>query len=188
MTLFLILLNFILFQTIILILQDEYPAIFGKAFIAMMHSGNKLEKPSYFKFSRTVFLYILVGFIVGIIFLHPASMFISDFSGHNSHLHWDAFKMSFSPHHVSMSIFFGILGSLVGLFFYYMNMKIMLLSYQIKLLEGLLPICSYCKKIHTEKGDWMVVENYISNHSNVKFTHGMCPDCFDKQVSELNEM
>jgi len=53
---------------------------------------------------------------------------------------------------------------------------------QIKKLQGLLPICSYCKKIRDDGNYWHQVEEYLSNHSDVKFSHGICPHCFDKEM------
>ena len=48
---------------------------------------------------------------------------------------------------------------------------------EVKLLEGLLPICASCKKIRDEKNDWQQLEVYITKHSEASFTHGVCPDC-----------
>jgi len=50
----------------------------------------------------------------------------------------------------------------------------------VKLLSGLLPICSNCKKIRDDKGYWSQVESYIQKHSEAEFSHSMCPDCFKK--------
>lgn len=47
----------------------------------------------------------------------------------------------------------------------------------IKVLRGLLPICSYCKKIRDDEGYWQQVERYIAARSNAGFSHGVCPDC-----------
>jgi len=47
----------------------------------------------------------------------------------------------------------------------------------IKELKGMLPICANCKKIRNDKGYWQFVEEYISEHTDATFTHGMCPDC-----------
>ncbi|GEM_PF-5829231 len=47
----------------------------------------------------------------------------------------------------------------------------------VKTLGGLLPICSHCKKIRDDKGYWNQIELFIRDHSNAKFTHGMCPEC-----------
>ena len=46
-----------------------------------------------------------------------------------------------------------------------------------KKLSGLLPICSSCKKIRDDKGDWNQIEGFIQDHSEAEFTHGICPDC-----------
>ncbi|MEI7729213.1 MAG: response regulator, partial [Verrucomicrobiota bacterium] len=58
---------------------------------------------------------------------------------------------------------------------------------KVKLLSGLLPICSGCKKIRDDKGYWNGVESYVSKHSEATFTHGLCPDCTKKYFPELEE-
>jgi PAS domain-containing protein len=50
----------------------------------------------------------------------------------------------------------------------------------IKTLKGLIPICASCKKIRTDQGFWQQVEVYIREHSDVEFSHGLCPDCLKK--------
>jgi AmiR/NasT family two-component response regulator len=45
------------------------------------------------------------------------------------------------------------------------------------ILEGFLPICASCKKVRDDQGYWQQVEAYISQHSNIQFSHGICPDC-----------
>jgi GAF domain-containing protein len=47
----------------------------------------------------------------------------------------------------------------------------------IKLLGGLLPICAWCKKIRDENGTWTLIEEYIQQHSEADFSHGICPEC-----------
>jgi DNA-binding response OmpR family regulator len=60
---------------------------------------------------------------------------------------------------------------------------------QVKQLQGLLPICSYCKKIRGDNNYWQQVERYISQHSEAQFSHGICPDCFEEFVRpELNTL
>ena len=49
-------------------------------------------------------------------------------------------------------------------------------------MQGLLPICCYCKKIRDDHNYWQQVETYISAHSDTRFSHGICPECFDKVV------
>jgi hypothetical protein len=48
---------------------------------------------------------------------------------------------------------------------------------KVKALSGLLPICAKCKKIRDDKGYWNQIEEYIRDHSDANFTHGICPDC-----------
>jgi hypothetical protein len=55
---------------------------------------------------------------------------------------------------------------------------------QVQVLKGLLPICASCKKIRDDKGYWQSVENYISTHSEVKFSHDICPECMKKLYPE----
>ncbi|MCI5125122.1 MAG: GAF domain-containing protein [Candidatus Electrothrix sp. AR5] len=48
---------------------------------------------------------------------------------------------------------------------------------EIKVLRGIVPICSFCKKIRDTEGEWSEVESYISKHSEAQLSHGFCPDC-----------
>jgi DNA-binding response OmpR family regulator len=50
---------------------------------------------------------------------------------------------------------------------------------RVKLLQGLLPICSYCKKIRNDRNYWEQVDAYVASHSEAQFSHGVCPDCFE---------
>ena len=59
------------------------------------------------------------------------------------------------------------------------------LSRQVSLLEGLLPICSYCKKIRDQKDQWQVMEKYIMDRSAATFTHGICPDCMREHFGDM---
>jgi hypothetical protein len=51
---------------------------------------------------------------------------------------------------------------------------------QVKRLEGIIPICMYCKKIRDDKKSWHQLEQYISEHSDAMFSHGVCPECSEK--------
>ena len=55
---------------------------------------------------------------------------------------------------------------------------------EVKTLSGLLPICASCKKIRDDKGYWNQIEAYIHEHSDVTFSHGICPDCTQKLYPE----
>jgi DNA-binding response OmpR family regulator len=56
----------------------------------------------------------------------------------------------------------------------------------VKQLKGLLPICSYCKRIRTDEDYWQQLEGYISEHSDAQFSHGICPGCFDHASKEFD--
>ena len=53
---------------------------------------------------------------------------------------------------------------------------------EVKELRGLLPICSWCKNIRDDSGNWEKLESYLSRNSRVTFTHGLCPKCLDEQL------
>jgi hypothetical protein len=55
----------------------------------------------------------------------------------------------------------------------------------VKMLSGMLPICASCKNIRDDEGYWHQVEVYIRSHSEVEFSHGICPDCTTKLYPEL---
>lgn len=59
---------------------------------------------------------------------------------------------------------------------------------EIKQLQGIMPICSHCKRIRDDKNYWQQVETYISNHSDARFSHSICPDCFEKATAELDNL
>jgi len=56
---------------------------------------------------------------------------------------------------------------------------------KIKVLSGLIPICSHCKKIRDDKGFWNKLEDYIAQHSDTTFSHGTCPECAKKLYPEF---
>ncbi len=58
---------------------------------------------------------------------------------------------------------------------------------KIKTLSGMLPICSWCKKIRDDTGDWRQIESYIRDHSEAEFTHGICPECAAKAYGKRKQ-
>jgi len=53
---------------------------------------------------------------------------------------------------------------------------------QVKTLRGLLPICGWCKKIRSDEDYWQRLEDYLGAHTEVSFTHSMCPACFEREM------
>ena len=57
---------------------------------------------------------------------------------------------------------------------------------KVKRLSGLLPICSYCKKIRDDKGYWNQIEGYLKDHSGAEFSHSICPECAKKYYPDYD--
>ena len=53
---------------------------------------------------------------------------------------------------------------------------------------GVIPICASCKKINNEKGSWLTIEQYIMDYTEYKLSHGICPDCRDDLLSEIQKV
>ena len=60
--------------------------------------------------------------------------------------------------------------------------RILGLREELLALEGLLSVCSYCKRIRSPDSNWGTLERYIEQHSKAEFTHGVCPDCYEKHL------
>ena len=57
----------------------------------------------------------------------------------------------------------------------------------VRRLQGLLPICSYCKKVRNERNYWERVDSYLTSHSDLELTHGICPDCLERMMRQIDE-
>jgi DNA-binding response OmpR family regulator len=58
---------------------------------------------------------------------------------------------------------------------------------QVKRLQGLLPMCCYCKKVRDDRSYWQQVETYLLEHSELLVSHAICPDCLNRQLKIFNE-
>jgi PAS domain S-box-containing protein len=60
---------------------------------------------------------------------------------------------------------------------------------EVKTLQQILPLCSYCRKIRDDEDYWHSVESYVAQHTNARFSHSICPSCYAKEVQpQLDEM
>jgi len=67
--------------------------------------------------------------------------------------------------------------------------RIVRLQEHVKRLEGILPTCMYCKKIRDDRNVWVAIEHYIAQRTAASFSHGVCPDCYEKIVKpELDRL
>jgi hypothetical protein len=86
-------------------------------------------------------------------------------------------SQSFKPHELANALTRVIV---LGLLAYYVNRTARherALATKVRVLEGMLPICGFCKKIRDEAGAWHTLEGYITEHSEAVFSHGVCPEC-----------
>ena len=63
--------------------------------------------------------------------------------------------------------------------------RILGLREQLLTLEGLLPVCSYCRRLRDEDGNWLPIERYVEARSAAQFSHGICPDCYQEHIEPL---
>lgn len=59
------------------------------------------------------------------------------------------------------------------------------LEREVNILEGILPVCSFCKKIRDESSVWHPIENYITARSEASFSHGLCPECMEQHYGDF---
>lgn len=55
----------------------------------------------------------------------------------------------------------------------------------IERLQGIIPICMYCKRIRNDKESWDQIDQYITEHSNAQFSHSMCPECYETHIDSI---
>ena len=70
----------------------------------------------------------------------------------------------------------------------YVAQRILRYTTEIRQLQDIIPICSYCYKVRTDDDYWERVESYIKDRTGSRFSHGVCPDCFDEQVKEIHKL
>ena len=78
---------------------------------------------------------------------------------------------------ITATLFRGALIALIGLWFARLSEHEHELYRHVERLEGLLPICSFCKRIRNDAGTWESLEGFISTRSEAQFSHGVCPPC-----------
>jgi CHASE3 domain sensor protein len=59
---------------------------------------------------------------------------------------------------------------------------------EVNTLEGLLPMCAWCRKVRNDEGYWRQLEAHVQEHLDVNFTHGICPDCLEEQKAQLERL
>ena len=128
------------------------------------------------------------GFLLGFILFHPFSMLFQGIINPAFHLRISTFTEAYHTKHLPMAVYFGCLGLVMGYLIVFFLAALSKEKERVRMLEGLLPICSYCKQIRDDsgkrkgEGDWVQMERYISQRSKADFSHGICPKCYEKEV------
>ena len=126
---------------------------------------------------------LTIGFFIGVFVIHPFSMVYQGLFITAIKINHMSFIYAFNAKHLPMALFFGLLGMSLGAINVYYLQNITKSRKRIKLLEGLLPICSYCHNIRDDigredgEGHWETIEDYIYKKTDQEFTHGICPKC-----------
>lgn len=136
----------------------------------------------------------LTGMAIGLLLLHPFSMAFQGLIHPAPDIRLSDIANAFNVHHLPMAIFFGVLGGIFGLTTTYNVIKLSREKKRVKQLESLLPVCAYCKKIRDDEGKikgegyWYHADEYLAMKTDTEFTHGICPDCYERvMVEELEE-
>lgn len=151
---------------------------------------------------KPYYKYCVIGILVGFFFFHPLAMLISHFMANHvgpeisttkdsitSLLH-RSFSLPMLPWSLSFALFNGVIGIYYGAIKETNLAKEELIENlqkaltEVKMLSGLLPICSSCKKIRNDEGYWQQIEEYIRDHSEADFTHGICNECVKELYPE----
>ena len=147
--------------------------------------------------------FILTGAILGYFVFHPLVMLLSYMMTARDTLPnipntagiVDVVLHSFSIAMLPWSLSFALFNVVIGL--YYGTSKVAKMAREelitdlqkalaeVKTLGGMLPICSSCKNIRNDEGYWQQIEEYIMDHSEADFTHGICNECVEKLYPEF---
>jgi hypothetical protein len=100
-------------------------------------------------------------------------------------------RMSFALHWgVGTSMLLVILDHLMDILilsaFAVLTHRFVMQERKIRVLQGLLPICAFCKRIRTEEQTWQQLEQYITTHSGATFSHTFCPECGQRHYGEYS--
>jgi hypothetical protein len=150
--------------------------------------------------SKKTIYWSVIGAISGYFILHPIVHIISVFHFHGEHLPPTNFDFeilrAFSVSMLPWGLAFMILCALLGLFWGKIQqtdkeksaaiIELHKALEEVKTLSGFFPICASCKRIRDDKGYWNQIEAYISEHSEAKFSHGICPECTKKLYPDIH--
>ena len=154
-------------------------ALIGFLWVHLISGGTDSSGPIWYFVFPPVALYLLglrLGLVLSLVVAAPAiAILIMLFAG------WEVAGYS-----TSFILRFLVSYFLETSLFYIMESQRTKAQQEVKVLSGLLPICSSCKNIRDDKGYWNQIEGYIQKHSDAQFSHSVCPKCAKRLYPDLN--
>jgi|GEM_PF-1689993 len=134
------------------------------------------------------------GLFIGLELIHPLSMVFQGAVHPALSIDYSRILKAFNPHHIPMAIFFAVLGGATGILIIRFQQTLALERQRVEALVSILPICSYCRKIRDDSGkpagtgDWLTLEEYFAQKTDMDLSHGICSDCYQKVLAEIGEL
>ena len=132
-------------------------------------------------------VYVVCGFLItccAFLSIKGALPLVPDFEKHiNSLPSWSSFLITFLFMASIIILIAGDIGNLLAEKIKALeekNAELKNANEEVHKLQGILPICSSCKKVRDDQGYWYQVESYIESHSDAKFSHSLCEECSEK--------
>lgn len=122
--------------------------------------------------SKKIYIYELMSFLLVITFL-----WLNELMDLPHYL----FSATATPINWQESLFETVIIAILGVFIFYITTHFL---NHIKYIEGFYHICSYCKKINIDE-QWISLDHFLQNHSDIKCSHGLCPECLQTHYGDI---
>ena len=158
-----------------------------------MRTGTLLDNGIFLDKYILMLSGLMLGGIFGGIVLHPFSMLVQDLQHPVNGLDLSYLMEALNSHHIPMITVYILFGAVAGYGIFILGMRSGMGPNVSDTQAGLIPICSYCKKIRDDEGaskgagQWSEVDVYFSAKRGSKFTHTICSGCVDKYFRDLED-
>ncbi len=136
---------------------------------------------------------LTLGGILGALVLHPFSMLVQGLEHPVNGMNLSYLLDALDRHHIPMITMYILFGAVAGFGIFILGLRSGMGIDVSETQAGLIPICSYCKKIRDDEGvskgagSWSEVDVYFSRKQGSEFTHGICPGCIEKFFEDLED-
>lgn len=157
-----------------------------------MRTGTLLENGIFSDRHFLMLTGLMLGGIFGGIVLHPFSMLVQDLQHPLNGMDLAYLMDALNSHHLPMITMYILFGAVAGYGIFILGIRAGMGLNVAETRAGLIPICSYCKKIRNDdgvakgSGPWSEVDMYFSAKRGAEFTHTICPGCVEKFFEGLD--